>query len=182
MPRPDCAASGGPYTYGMVHPITLDELYVRPGFLLRRAHQIAVGIFVEECAAYGLTPPQHSTLIVIDHHSGLDQAALARAIGFDRATTGQVVEGLEARRLLKRQNSRTDRRRKTLMLTPQGRALMKRAAVAIQRTSERLLQPLRPRQRRHFVELLLQLTGELNHASRSPVTAPVAARNNNARR
>ena len=32
----------------MARPITLEELYARPGFLLRRAHQIAVGIFVEE--------------------------------------------------------------------------------------------------------------------------------------
>lgn len=156
----------------MARPITLEQLYARPGFLLRRAHQIAVGIFVEECAAYGLTPPQHSTLIVIDRCPGLDQAALARGIGFDRATTGQVVEGLEARGLLKRQNSSTDRRRKTLVLTPQGRALMRRAAPAIERTSDRLLAPLRADQRKHFVELLLQLTGNLNQASRSPVTAP----------
>ena len=152
--------------------MTLDDLYARPGFLLRRAHQIAVGIFVEECAAYGLTPPQHSTLIVIGRCPGLDQAALARAIGFDRATIGQVVEGLEARGLLKRQNSHADKRRKTLVLTPQGRALMQRAAPAIQRTSDRLLAPLRASQRRLFVELLLQLTGELNRASRSPVAAP----------
>jgi MarR family transcriptional regulator, lower aerobic nicotinate degradation pathway regulator len=157
----------------MPRPITLEELYARPGFLLRRAHQIAVGIFVEECAAYGLTPPQHSTLIVIDRCPGIDQAALARAIGFDRATTGQVVEGLEARGLLKRENSRTDKRRKKLVLTPQGRALMKRAASAIQRTSNRLLAPLRPTQRKHFVELLLQLTDDLNQASRSPVSTPV---------
>ena len=157
----------------MARPITLEELYARPGFLLRRAHQIAVGIFVEECAAYGLTPPQHSTLIVIDRCPGLDQAALARAIGFDRATTGQVVEGLESRGLLKRENSRTDKRRKMLVLTPQGRALMKRAASAIQRTSIRLLAPLRPSQRKTFVELLLQLTDDLNRASRSPVRAPV---------
>lgn len=156
----------------MARPITLEELYSRPGFLLRRAHQIAVGIFVEECAAYGLTPPQHSTLIVIDRCPGLDQAALARAIGFDRATTGQVIEGLESRGLLKRQKSRTDRRRKSLALTAEGRSLMRRAAPAILRTSERLLGPLRPSQRRHFVELLLQLTGELNQASRSPITAP----------
>ena len=157
----------------MARPITLEELYARPGFLLRRAHQIAVGIFVEECAVYGLTPPQHSTLIVIDRCPGLDQSALARAIGFDRATIGQVVEGLEGRGLLTRQNSRADKRRKALVLTPRGRALMRRAAPAIQRTSERLLAPLRASQRQHFVELLLQLTGALNGASRSPVSAPV---------
>lgn len=156
----------------MARPITLDDLYARPGFLLRRAHQIAVGIFVEECAAYKLTPPQHSTLIVIGHCPGIDQAALARAIGFDRATIGHVVEGLEARRLLRRQDSRVDKRRKSLVLTPQGRALMRRAATAIERTSERLLEPLNPGDRRTFVGFLLQLAGELNESSRSPVISP----------
>ena len=156
----------------MARPTTIEDLYARPGFLLRRAHQIAVGIFVEECAAHKLTPPQHSTLIVIGHCPGIDQAALARAIGFDRATIGHVVEGLEARGLLRRQNSRADKRRKTLVLTPRGRALMRRAASAIERTSERLLAPLDPNDRGMFVELLLQLAGALNESSRSPVTAP----------
>ena len=151
---------------------TLEDLYARPGFLLRRAHQIAVGIFVEECAAHGLTPPQHSALIVIGRMPGLDQAALARTIGFDRATVGQVLEGLEKRGLLKRRGSAADRRRKTLELTPEGRELMKRAAPAIRRTSERLLAPLRADQRKHFVALLLQLTGALNKASRSPINTP----------
>jgi DNA-binding MarR family transcriptional regulator len=152
--------------------MTLEDLYARPGFLLRRAHQIAVGIFVDECAPYKLTPPQHSTLIVIGHCPGIDQAALARAIGFDRATIGQVVGGLEARGLLRRQNSRADLRRKTLVLTPQGRSLMRRAAAAIERTSERLLAPLNPSDRGTFVGFLLQLAGELNQSSRSPVTVP----------
>ena len=163
----------GKYTYGvMTRPMKLEDLYARPGFLLRRAHQIAVGIFVEECAAYRLTPPQHSTLIVIGHCPGIDQAALARAIGFDRATIGHVVGGLEARGLLRRRNSLADKRRKTLVLTPQGHALMRRAAAAIERTSERLLAPLNPNDRRTFVGFLLQLAGELNESSRSPVTAP----------
>jgi MarR family transcriptional regulator, lower aerobic nicotinate degradation pathway regulator len=157
----------------VAHLTTLEDLYARPGFLLRRAHQIAVGIFVEECGPYRLTPPQHSTLIVIGHCPGIDQAALARAIGFDRATIGGVVEGLEARGLLKRQTSRADKRRKLLVLTPQGRALMRRAAPAIRRTSERLLAPLQPDERRLFVRFLLQLAQDLNESSRSPVTAPV---------
>ena len=156
----------------MPNALTLDELYERPGFLLRRAHQIAVGIFVQECAAFGLTPPQHSTLIVVEQCPGIDQATLARAIGFDRATIGQVLEGLEARGLLKRDSSPSDRRRKTLSLTPRGQSLIRRAAPAIRRTSKRLLAPLQAEQRRHFVELLLRITGELNQASRSPVNPP----------
>lgn len=153
-------------------PESLEDLYARPGFLLRRGHQIAVGIFAQECATYGLTPPQHSTLMAIDRCPGLDQAAAARALGFDRATIGQVIEGLESRGLVTRENSTIDKRRKALVLTPRGRTLIKRAAPAIKRTSARLLAPLRASQRKLFVQLLLQLTGELNSASRSPVSAP----------
>jgi DNA-binding MarR family transcriptional regulator len=155
-------------------PLALSELYSRPGFLLRRAHQIAVGIFVQECAAFGLTPPQHSALIAVGHRPGLDQAGLARALGFDRATIGQVVEGLESRGMLRRKPSATDRRRKTLVLTSKGRQLMARATPAIARTSERLLAPLSGRDREQFMRLLLQLTGELNSASRTPVSGPPA--------
>ena len=155
--------------------LPLAELYARPGFLLRRAHQIAVGIFVQECATFGLTPPQHSALIAVGHCPGLDQAGLARALGFDRATIGQVVEGLESRGLLLRRDSATDKRRKTLALSSKGRALMGRATPAIAKTSERLLAPLAAREREHFVRLLRQLTGDLNSASRTPVTHPAAA-------
>jgi MarR family transcriptional regulator, lower aerobic nicotinate degradation pathway regulator len=150
----------------------LGDLYARPGFLLRRAHQIAVGIFVEECTAVGLTPPQHSVLIMIDRCPTLDQASLARAIGFDRATVGQIVEGLEARRLLRRGISSKDRRRKALALTRRGQSLIKRAAGSIRRTSERLLAPLRPAERALFIRLLQRLTGELNSKSRTPVRPP----------
>jgi MarR family transcriptional regulator, lower aerobic nicotinate degradation pathway regulator len=152
--------------------LPLADLYARPGFLLRRAHQIAVGIFVQECSGFGLTPPQHSALIAVGHCPGLDQAALARALGFDRATIGQVVEGLESRGLLRRRDSPTDKRRKTLALSAKGRALMSQASAAIARTSERLLAPLAAKEREHFVRLLRQLTGELNGASRTPVTHP----------
>ena len=150
----------------------LEKLYARPGFLLRRGHQIAVGIFNQECAAFGLTPPQHSTLIAIGRCPGLDQAGVARALGFDRATIGQVIEGLVKRGLVKRENSASDKRRKALALTVQGRALLKRASPAIRRTSQRLLAPLRDSERKLFVELMLQLTGVLNGASRTPVCPP----------
>jgi hypothetical protein len=46
----------------MARPMTLEHLYARPGFLLRRAHQIAVGIFVEACALHKLTTSQRSSL------------------------------------------------------------------------------------------------------------------------
>ena len=151
---------------------TLSDLYERPGFLLRRGHQIAVGIFVQECAAIGLTPPQHGVLVVAGQTPGLDQAGLARALGFDRATIGAVIAGLERRGMLRRRSSSQDRRRKALELTARGRARLDRAQEAIRRTSSRLLAPLSPGERELFVELLTRLTHSLNIESRTPVQPP----------
>ena len=153
-------------------PESLADLYSRPGFLLRRGHQIAVGIFVQECAALGLTPPQHGVLVVAENAPGLDQAGIARALGFDRATTGALIHGLERRGLLQRENSSADLRRKTLAVTPRGRAMLRRTQAAVRRTSERLLAPLAAGERRRFVQLLERLTAALNGASRTPVLPP----------
>jgi DNA-binding MarR family transcriptional regulator len=140
--------------------------------LLRRGHQIAVGIFVQECAAIGLTPPQHGVLVVAANSPGLDQAGIARALGFDRATVGALIHGLERRGMLRREGSATDRRRKVLALTARGRAMLARAQGAVRKTSERLLAPLPARDRARFVDLLARLTDTLNAASRTPVQAP----------
>jgi DNA-binding MarR family transcriptional regulator len=152
-----------------VNATPLAELYGRPGFLLRRAHQIAVGIFLRECARTGLTPPQHGVLMALAKHPGISQAELARLLGFDRATVGQVVEGLEARALLRRSASTDDRRHNRLALTARGRTSIRHAGRAMQRTSERLLSPFTAVERELFVMLLTRLTSELNEESRTPL-------------
>lgn len=148
----------------------MDELYSRPGFLLRRGHQIAVSIFMEECAKVGLTPPQHGVLIAAAQHPGLSQSDVARLIGFDRATIGQVVRGLEARGFLRRHSSDGNRRNKSVQLTPKGAAALKRAGLAMERTSARLLSPFNRRERAVFIELMARLTSHLNSHSRTPVS------------
>lgn len=153
-------------------PETLEELYARPGFLLRRGHQIAVGIFDQECDAIGLTSAQHGALVVVGNVPDLDQAALGRALGFDRATVGNLVRGLERRGMLLRKGAPEDLRRKRLVLTAAGRAMLIRAQQAVRQTSERILAPLKPAEGTLFIDLLARLTETLNAASRTPVQAP----------
>lgn len=147
----------------------LGPLYSRPGFLFRRAHQIADGIFVEECADLELTPPQHSVLIAIAHYPRISQAEVSRLLGFDRATVGQVVRGLAARNLVRRLGSAKDKRNKALELTTRGQRLLKRTSAAMARISRRLLSPLSLPERKLLVALLGRVIDELNSASRSPL-------------
>ena len=73
----------------------LDELYRRPGFMIRRAHQIAVSLFLEETGELGITTTQYGILVLLKHHDGIDQITVSKLLGLDRSTTGTVLEKLE---------------------------------------------------------------------------------------
>ena len=146
----------------------LKDLQKQPGHLIRRAQQIAVAIFIEECAAFDLTPVQYAALVAIADNEGIDATRLSAQIAFDRSTLGNVLERLEARKLVTRYASPEDKRIKVLKLSASGTALVKRAEAAVLRAQERILEPLKPADRNRLVELLEQLVELNNEASRVP--------------
>ena len=86
----------------VIAPETYRVLARRPGFLIRRLHQIHLALFAEECGAFGVTPVQYSILTVAAAQPGLDQAALAIEVGVDRTTMADVLARLERRGLIRR--------------------------------------------------------------------------------
>lgn len=148
------------------------DLYLRPGFLLRRASQIAASIAARECGKFGLTPPQHAFLMILDRCPGLDQRALGKALGIDRVTAGQVLWGLECRKLIKRAGSKEDRRRKAVKLTAEGKRLVGPAMAATERISQQILSVLEPAEGIMLVQLLVKTVIALNEESPTPVEPP----------
>lgn len=146
----------------------LRDLHSKPGHLIRRAQQIAVAIFMEECAGYDLTPVQYAAMVAIRENPGTDATRLSSLIAFDRSTLGNVLERLEARKLVTRYPSPEDKRIKLLKLSATGSALAKRAQASVERAQERILEPLKPVDRKKLMELLEQLVELNNEASRVP--------------
>ena len=147
----------------------LKDLHSKPGHLIRRAQQIAVAIFMEECAGFDLTPVQYAALVAIRENPGIDATRLSALIAFDRSTLGVVLERLEARKLVKRYSSPDDKRIKLLKVSIAGSALVKRAEAAVVRAQEQILAPLRASDRNTLMELLGQLVDLNNEASRVPL-------------
>ena len=139
-----------------------------PGHYIRRLQQIAVGVFMEETQAFGVTPVQFAALNALLATPGIDQRTLAASIGFDTSTIGGVVDRLEARGWLQRQVSPEDRRARLLTLTPEGQALLQDVAASVLRTQERILAPLSEDERRTFLRMLKVLVATNNEASRAP--------------
>jgi len=152
-----------------------DDLYRLPGHLIRRCHQIAVALFLEETADFGLTPQQYASLAVLASNDGIDQITLAGLAAFNRTTAGEVIGRLESAGLVTRSDSATDGRVKTLRITKAGRALLAQVQDAIARVQERLLVPLNAAERRQFVEYLARIASENNELSRAPLRRPSAA-------
>ena len=151
--------------------VTMDAVYSKPGYLFRRMQQIAVAIFMEECRAFDLTPVQYAALVAIRTHPGIDATRLSAVIAFDRSTLGSVIERLQAKQLIERKPAAEDKRVKLLHLTRAGAALLRDIIPSVDRAQERMLQPLKPADRKILMALLTQLVDLNNEASRVPLRA-----------
>lgn len=146
---------------------SVEHLQQRPGFLLRRAHQISVAIFEKECAAVELTPAQYGVLNVLGNSSGIDQSRLSRSLGLDRVTVLRVAKGLEARGLISREPCAEDARRLSLSLTQEGRALLEQAQPAVRKAFESLASPFSARELDALTRLLNKLCTGLAEEARA---------------
>ena len=152
-------------------PITINAVYAAPGYLFRRMQQIAVSIFMEECKAFDLTPVQYAALIAIHTHPGIDATRLSAVIAFDRSTLGSVIERLQAKDFVERKPAPEDKRIKLLYLTKSGVAILREIIPAVERAQARMLEPLKPADRKALMGLMTQLVDLNNEASRVPLRA-----------
>jgi DNA-binding MarR family transcriptional regulator len=147
----------------------LDDLYRRPGFLIRRAHQIAVALFLEETGELRITTTQFGILHLLKHSPGLDQISVAKLLGLDRSTTGMVLGKLQAAGLVGRVVGAKDRRRRSLTLTPVGDKMLARLRAPARRVMQRQLACFTPRERTLFLAMLEKFTRTFNESTRVPL-------------
>jgi DNA-binding MarR family transcriptional regulator len=138
-----------------------------PGHLIRRAHQVAVAIFMEETGEFDVTPVQFAILNTLIDDPGEDQVTLARRVAFDAATSGSVIGRLEAKGWVRREADPQDRRRKLLWVTPQGALAAQQMKRAVAKAQARILAPLPADERGQLIALLDKLVAGHESADRA---------------
>jgi DNA-binding MarR family transcriptional regulator len=138
----------------MMSKSRLVGLYHRPGFLLKRCHQVSMAIFLEESREFNITQSQYGCLRALHEYPDVDQIALGRLVGLDRSTAAMVIRTLSDRGLIQRLADRRDKRRMRLQMTAQGERLLEDIAPAAARAQERVLQGLPPASRAAFLGML----------------------------
>jgi len=138
-----------------------------PAHLIRRAHQIAVAMFMQEAQGFDVTPVQFAVLNALMDEPGQDQVSLSARVAFDAATSGSVIGRLEAKGWVRRQADAIDRRRKRLWITPEGREVALQLKRTASRTQRRLMAPLQAQERQQLLALLSKVVGAHEKSDRS---------------
>lgn len=144
----------------------------RPGFLIRRLHQLHCSLFYDETKKFAITPVQYSLMTALAERGELDQNTLALEIGLERTSVAEVVLRLHDRGLLERRQSQDDGRVKLVKLTRKGKALMTRMADAVQRAHDRTIDQLAPLERDLFLQYLVTLVEANNEFGSVPMRLP----------
>jgi DNA-binding MarR family transcriptional regulator len=135
-------------------------LMQRPGFLIRRLHQIHVALFQQACANFDVTPLQYSLLSALAQRGTADQTSLAADIALDRTTTTGALKRLAARKLVARTIDGNDRRARVCRLTPSGAALLARLEAPAREAHRATLGHLSKKEQALFIAMMQRLVAD----------------------
>lgn len=146
-----------------------DDFTRLPGYLLRRCHQVAVALFLDECSDFDLTPLQFAILAALEKDGPQDQITLGGATAIDRTTVTVVTRNLEEHGLIERKKSPRDKRYNIVSLTNSGREVIRDILPAVENAQRRIIEPLNKEEAVQLISLLEKMMAANNKLSRAPV-------------
>jgi DNA-binding MarR family transcriptional regulator len=108
-----------------------------------------------------IKPGHFAALVVIDCNPGIGQGGLGRAIARDKSTVTPLIQHLQRRGLIEIRRSPRDGRRVNLMITPEGKRLLRR----VRRHAElhdRKLDAIVGEDKAKFIGLLRKIANDLS--------------------
>lgn len=124
------------------------------GYQLAQAAIVTASVFDTQAGTpFGLRPVEYTVLTLIAENPGGSLARIARALAVTAPNITVMVDRLEARGLVKREQSAEDRRTQVLHTTPQGADLVRKSTERIIE-GEKTALPLTAGERAMLLELL----------------------------
>jgi DNA-binding MarR family transcriptional regulator len=128
------------------------------GYQMAQATIVTQAVFMSHVGhPFELRPVEYTVLTLIVENPGGSLARLARALAVTAPNITMWIDKLEARGLVRREPSATDRRAQVLRATPEGEALARQATQRILEAERAALTTLSPAEHAMLVELLHKL-------------------------
>lgn len=143
------------------------------GFRLSRLQRVMRGLWAEDLAGLGLTPPLAAILRGAAEHPGSSIRCLARLLGSDAMSVKRGADELERRGLLASGPLPGDRRPRILRLSERGAEVLGEID-ALVRQRERVFEVLGPAQRRQLADAITALEDAVGIGGDHDDCAPAA--------
>ncbi|MDR4534203.1 MarR family transcriptional regulator [Glutamicibacter sp. PS] len=134
-----------------------EHILTRLSTYVRLAAQNLTTQRAEALRPFGLTPMQHFVLMLLHDSPGLSSVDLARQAGVTPQAMSLILDRLTATGLVKREPSKTNRRRYSVKLTHEGELLVLRADREMAHMEHLLSSTLTAPERAQLAELLRRL-------------------------
>lgn len=131
----------------------LPVMATAPGFLIRRAQQMHLSIWMQYVGP-AWTSMQFGALLVLAQKPDLDQTGVAEVMSLDKNTAADVLRRLRSRGLVARNRDPDDGRCTMTRLSDDGVAVLRQATPAVSRVQDHLLSSLDSEGRRTTLTLL----------------------------
>jgi DNA-binding MarR family transcriptional regulator len=129
-------------------------------FLASQFGAHAAHTFAVELATIGLRVQDAGLLRMLGARPGMTQIEIAETFGVLPSRLVALIDGLEAKGLVRRQRDTADRRKVRVSLTPQGSEAAAKVATLTQSMERRLFQALSDDEQRLFDQLLRKLAAD----------------------
>lgn len=127
------------------------------GFLLSQLGYVVARHFRTVMASISLEPRHYALMRAIEAAEGQPQSALVEHLRIPASSMVSLVDHLEERGLVERRVHPTDRRSRTLHVTPAGRDLLAEATTKAMALEQKLCQGLSVAQRQEMIGRLQQV-------------------------
>ena len=129
-------------------------------FLLAQVGSHAAHKFAERLARLRLLPPHAGILGILRKTGGMSQQALAEVLQMHPSGLVAIIDELEERGLVRRQDSREDRRTYELHLTDKGQVALRDVARIAQEHNDSLCAVLSQHEREQLTDFLQRIANQ----------------------
>jgi DNA-binding MarR family transcriptional regulator len=127
------------------------------GYHLRRASAVIGNDFARVLDGTGIRQVLFAILSVVNANPGINQGAVGRALGIQRANMVSLINELVDRQLIARETVPENRRAFSLTLSDSGSAIFADCVTRINAHEDRLLSDLTARERATLIDLLSRI-------------------------
>ncbi|WP_057491144.1 MarR family winged helix-turn-helix transcriptional regulator [Streptococcus orisasini] len=94
------------------------------GYTLSKVAQKMDKQFSKSLSMYGIDSRGYGVLVTLSNNDSITQIKIGELMSIDRTTVGQLIDMLESKGFVKRQQNPKDRRQNLIVLTNEGKTLV----------------------------------------------------------